>query len=238
MSDIMGKGRDRQEHLGENPWLDDSDGDLPEVTGDEVVGWLEPPSTPMSDSGRSDESNTLSNGSNEASLGRAQPGIPSGGEGRHSLGQPRQSDPHLQFRPTNLVRTGWETGQWVAETYRRFQRKSGSCDTCGLPYVFCRGCSNHEDDMEGALALFGDPRDYSDKDYLDINAIERERDDIQLGRRPTSYLQPRFGPWNLNRDIEHVEDNDLDWSWAKKLTILNVSLARGDEQGLYFYLVR
>jgi len=232
MSDIMGHGGDRQEHLGEDLWVASSQGDLPEITRDEMVGWLEPPSTPMSDSGRSDGTDTLSNGSNEASSGCAQPGAPMRSEGGDSVGEPPQSDPHLKFRPTNLVRPGWETGQWVAETYRRFKRKSGSCDTCGLPYVFCGGgCpGTYDDDMEGALACFGDPRDWTDDDYCDIGAIQRERDDIR-DRRHLDYIKPTI--WHaFSRSVPHVETGG-DWGWAKGLTVLNVALAR--DEGVRFY---
>lgn len=233
MSDIMGQGGDWQEHMGEDLWVASSQGDLPEITGDEVVGWLEPPSSPVSDSGRSDVTNSFSNGSNEASPGRAQSGDTMRSEGGNSMGEPPQSDPHLKFRPTHLVRDGWETGQWVAETYRRLKRKSGSCDTCGLPIVFCGGgCpGTYDDDMEGALAFFGDPRNWSDYDWEDISAINRERDDIN-NRRNLDYIKPTV--WFPGaRPIPHVETGG-DWGWAKGLTMLNVSLARDSCTRFYY----
>lgn len=227
MSDIMGTRGHRQEHLGQDQGVAESAGDLLQVSSDEMVGWLEPPSSPMSDSGRSDVTDPFPNGSDEASFGCAQPGVSSGSERGNNVVQPPESDPHLKFRPTNLVRDGWETGQWVAETYRRWTRKSGACATCLRPYVFCDGScpGNYDDDMEGALAFFGDPRNWREYDWADIHAIKRELDDI-ADRRFLECLKDKYPPmFNVRVKIRHVEDS-ADWGWAKNLTIFNVANAR------------
>lgn len=166
MPNPVGASRDGQEYMGNDKGLASGGGDLPEDGQQQMVGWL--PSDPQvhhhrrSDAGRVGGSE-CAHRPTETVAGREQQRVHRGDEGVIDVDQSPEGDPDQQLRSSPMVQK-CDRGQWVAETYRRLAKKSGTCAVCGLPYVFC---TTHEPDdnrgVEGGFPMSGSNRDL---DYL------------------------------------------------------------------------
>lgn len=196
----VGLSRDGQVDMGHDEGVASGGGDLPEDGQQQVVGWL--PSDPQVHHHRRGDARWFrrderADRPTETAIGRKQQRFPGGDEGVIDVDQPTEGDSDQQLRSSPVVQK-CDRGLWVAETYRRFAKKSGTCPVCGLPYVFC---TTHEPDdnrhMEGGLS---DPGSARDMDYLatfkshNVKVFNTENERDAFHYLPNYIRNVSFGP--------------------------------------------